>query len=129
MNLSSHRSIEFAVGLVVGLVPVVLAVTDSVDASAAAIVIAGALGIALITMGIATTREGNAVEPQSHASLDRLMIAALLVAGVVLGVAGDAVIGAFLVGGGAVQLAVTLLTTYAGRGSQPGEGTTTTTTS
>jgi hypothetical protein len=127
MTLTTHRTIEFAMGLVVALVGIVLGSADAIDASAAAIVVAGILGIALITMGIAATREGAALPPANHAALDRILITALLVAGVIMLAAGDAVIGAVCILGGAVQLALALMTDYAYARDDVSGGTTTTT--
>lgn len=112
MSLAAHRSIEFALGLTLVAVPLVLAVGGTADTGAASILVAMALGAALTFLGIAERREGRAMGSDGHASADRLLAALLAIAGVVMVIGDDSVIGVLCVSVGVVEVALIVLTRY-----------------
>lgn len=112
MSIAAHRSIEFALGLALVAVPLVLAVGGTADSGAASILVTIALGAALTFLGVSERREGGAIGMQTHAAADRLLAALLLVAGVVFVVADDQLIGALCLAAGLIEVALILLTRY-----------------
>jgi hypothetical protein len=90
MSFDSHRALEAGLGIVLMVLPFLLAVPgDTADFSTAAIVVAGVAGLLLATIGFAGRRTGDAVPASTHAQLDRLMIATMLAAALVFAIAGE----------------------------------------
>jgi hypothetical protein len=90
MSFDSHRALEAGLGIVLLVLPFLLAVPgDAADFSTAAIVVAGVIGLLLATIGFAGRRAGEAVPVSTHAQLDRLMIATMLAAALVFAIAGE----------------------------------------
>jgi uncharacterized membrane protein YoaK (UPF0700 family) len=85
----AHRAVEFALGVVVGGLPLLLVASSTMTISAAAVVFCGFAGTMLTLQGIGGTRDGQLFNPREHASVDRTLVAMLLIAAIVLGVAGE----------------------------------------
>lgn len=115
MPLTTHRAIEFAIGLTLVAVPLVLAVSGTVDSGAAAVLVTPALGAVLTFMGISERREGGALGATAHQGADRVMALLLSVAGVVMLAAGDFAIGLLCAIAGLLEGALLLTTRYSAR--------------
>lgn len=91
VSLESHRAVEAGVGLVLVLVPFGLrfGLEDGVDFSGGALVVCAAIGLVAATLGFAGTRLGSDPSGLSHASFDRGITAAMLVAAIVFAARGE----------------------------------------
>jgi hypothetical protein len=116
MSFDSHRALEAGLGLVLLVVPFLFSVPgDVVDFSTAAIVVAAVIGLVLATLGFSGRRVGEAVPASTHAQFDRIVIGALLLAGVLFALdeQGEAVL---LVAGSALaQTLLVINTRYSAR--------------
>ena len=106
MSLSVHRALELLVGVTVLAVPLVLSATTT-EVGGAGLAVCLALG-ALVT-GAALHAEDA---PSLHSSVDRLLLAALLVGSLVLMLAGESVAAACCLAGGIAMLVLALPTRY-----------------
>jgi hypothetical protein len=114
LRLSTHRAIELAVGLALAALPAVLLVAGVISDSIWAIAASMGLGLLVATLGASTDREGRGVEGSTHLAADRLIVVALLVAAVILGLAGQQVVALACAAAALVQGALTVSTRYSG---------------
>jgi hypothetical protein len=127
MRLSSFRAVQFGLGTVLVFAPLVLAVTDLLDARAAATVVSAALGLVLMGMAVATPRQGDELPPRNRVALDRVLVVVLVVAGILLAVLGDVGVGGICIACGLILGILASGTDYRERQGAPGDGATTVT--
>ena len=118
LSLESHRAIEAAVGLVLALVPFALrfGLDDGADFSGGAIVVCAAIGLTAATLGFTGTRLGSDPSGGSHASFDRAITAALVIAALVFAVRGETAATVLLAAAALVYGWLMLSTRYTGPG-------------
>src|SRR3954453_1742039 len=103
-----HTALELAAGFAIMALPLVLGL------GAAAAMTAVILGAAIVSLALAGTAvEGRGTLPLSaHAAYDRGLAVGLIVAGAILGIAGNPGAVAFFVVAGGVLLALSSVTRY-----------------
>jgi hypothetical protein len=106
------------VGLVLVLVPFALrfGLDDGADFSGGAIVVCAAIGLTAATLGFTGTRLGSDPSGGSHASFDRAITAALVLAALVFAVRGETAATLLLAGAALVYGWLMLTTRYSGPG-------------
>ena len=82
VSFSMHRGIEGLLGIGLVLLPTLFGFSPSafISVSVEVIVAAGAIGLVMTLLGFAGGRKGNPKGPAIHLSLDRIVLAALLIA-------------------------------------------------
>jgi hypothetical protein len=107
-----HRAAEFALGVVVGGLPLLLVASSSMTISAAAVVFCGCAGALLTIQGIGGTRDGRLLDPGAHASADKVLVAMLLIAAIILGIADEGFVSGLCATSGVVLAALLAFTRF-----------------
>ena len=110
MSLSSHRALEFGLGLAVFGTFLVLGMTEAGDLGGGATLIGIVLGLALASAGVAADRSGRDPAGASHQAVDRILIVLLLAAAIGLAFAGEALGAWLLVGAAGLEMLITAMT-------------------
>ena len=98
VGLDVHRGIEAAMGLALVIMPILFgfAPGSPLSVSVEAVVVAGAFGFVLATLGLVASRSGDALLPSLHRALDGAVAVGLILAALVFayrdGPRADAVI-------------------------------------
>jgi len=85
VGLEIHRGIEATIGLALVIMPVLIgfAPGSPLSVSVEAVVVAGAFGLVLATLGLVASRQGDALPPSLHRALDGAAAVGLIVAALV----------------------------------------------
>jgi hypothetical protein len=118
MSLDSHRAMEAGVGLVLILLPFLLrfGLEDVAEFSGAAIVVCAVLGATAATLGFSGTRAGADPSGSSHATFDRLLLAAIAIAALVFAARGEGEAAVLLGAAALAYLWLAMGTRYTGPG-------------
>lgn len=112
IRYEAHRTVEFAIGVVVGGLPLLLVASSTVTISAAAVLFCGFAGALLTLQGISGTQAGQQLDPRAHAFADRLLVVMLLGAAIVLGVNDEALVSLLCAASGIVLAAMSTFTRF-----------------
>src|SRR3954470_2712820 len=123
-----HRALELVIGLVLAAVPLALGVGGIVGGDAAGIVVCVVVGVALVTLALSSDHEGRSLAGGAHATVDRLLCAALAVAAVVLVAAAQTMPAVLCAVAAIAEAVLTLRTRYVVRPGRDDESRATTVT-
>ena len=92
VGLDIHRGTEAAIGLALVILPILLGFGPGspLTISTEAVFVAGALGLALATLGLVASRRGDALAPLPHRALDIAAAVGLIAAAFYFAAFGDA---------------------------------------
>ncbi len=95
VGLEIHRGVEAAIGLALVILPILLgfAPGSALSISVEAVVVAGAFGLVLATLGLVASRGGDALSPSLHLGLDVTAAAGLIAAALFFAARGDSQAG------------------------------------
>ena len=91
VGLEIHRGIETAMGLALVILPILLgfAPDSPLAISVETVIVAGALGLVLATLGLVASRRGDALPPSLHRALDIVAAAGLIAAALFFAARGE----------------------------------------
>lgn len=112
ISYEAHRGIEFVIGLAVGGIPLGLTAAQEITPSPAAILLTSVYGALLTTMGVASTRDGPALNVAAHALVDRILAALGFVGAVSLGLSDERTAAAICLAAAVAVALVSLQTSY-----------------
>ena len=110
MTLSVHRGLELIVGMAILAVPLIVSATTTA-VGGAGLVMCVTLGAILVGVALGADDVGG-IGPGLHASVDRALVAAQLIAAIVLVLVGEAFAAACCLAGGLAELALLARTRY-----------------